>query len=58
MSRMRRSNGMGVSRLSDEILTWQGLSGMKLTPFELETIWQLDEVFITHHSKSDDDGAK
>jgi hypothetical protein len=56
MCRMRHSNGMGVCRLSDEILTWQSLAGMKLTPFELDTIWQLDEVYVSHHSKPGEGG--
>jgi hypothetical protein len=58
MSRMRHSNGMGICRLSDEILTWQSLTGMKLTPFELDTIWQLDDVYVTHRSKAGEGSAE
>lgn len=49
---MRQRNGMAVSPLSSEILTWQGLTGMTLTPFELGAIWKLDAVFVAHHSKA------
>lgn len=51
MCRMRASNGMGVSHLSVEIVTWQALSQMTLTPFELDVIWQLDAMYVAHHSK-------
>jgi hypothetical protein len=54
MSRMRQANGMCVSPLSSELLTWQELSGIKLTPFEQDCIHQLDAVYITHHNKKAD----
>jgi hypothetical protein len=57
MCRMRQRNGMGVSPLSSEILTWQGLTGITPTPFELETIWKLDAVFVAHHSKAQTEEA-
>jgi len=51
MCRMRQNNGMCVSRLSSEIVTWQQLTGMTLAPFELDVIWRLDAIFVAHHSK-------
>lgn len=54
LCRMRQSNGMCISPLSSELLTWQSLSGINLTPFEQDVIHQLDDVYITHHNKKDD----
>ncbi|RFP19193.1 hypothetical protein D0T23_05290 [Duganella sp. BJB475] len=51
ISRMRQNNGMGVSPLSTEILTWQSLSHIELNPYELDVIWSLDSMYLEHQSK-------
>ncbi|WP_229212092.1 hypothetical protein [Duganella sp. BJB475] len=48
---MRQNNGMGVSPLSTEILTWQSLSHIELNPYELDVIWSLDSMYLEHQSK-------
>lgn len=54
MNRMRRNNGFGVSGLSDEIVTWQQLEGIRLNPYELDVIMRLDSMFVLHHSKTEE----
>lgn len=50
---MRKNNGFGVSRLSDEIAAWQQLEGLRLNPYELDVIMRLDSVFVLHNSKTE-----
>ena len=54
MCNMRQNNGMCITRLSSEILTWQSLSEIRLNPFELDVIWRLDAIFVAHHSKKEE----
>jgi hypothetical protein len=61
MNQMRQNTGLGVCRLSSEIVTWQQLEGIRLNPFELDVIRRLDAVFVAHHSKAEgaeDGGAE
>jgi hypothetical protein len=58
MNQMRHSGGFGISRLSSEIVAWQQLEGIRLNPYELEVILQLDGVFVAHHSKSKEEAAE
>jgi hypothetical protein len=53
MSRMRARNGMCISPLSQEIVTWQALSQVTLNPFELDVIWRLDAIYIEVCSTKD-----
>jgi hypothetical protein len=55
LCKMRSGGGMGVTRLSAEIVSWQILTHTELTPFELDVIWRLDAVFLAHHNKKDED---
>lgn len=47
-----RQGGFGVTALSlQEIEAWQRLYGVRLTPWELDTIIELDAVFVRRASK-------
>ena len=47
-----RPAGFGVSGISlQEIEAWQRLYGVRLTSWELDTIIDIDAVFVRHASK-------
>ena len=51
LCRIRVFNGFGMNRLSGEILTWQSLRQIRLTTFELDAIWHLDDIYVAHHNQ-------
>jgi len=47
LSAKRTSNGFGSNRISDvEIMAWSNLRQIKLTPFDMQAIDAMDNIFM------------
>lgn len=52
LSKRRENNGFGVSSISPQTITaWMDLLKIKLEPWEIELICELDDIFVEVFSK-------
>lgn len=59
LSQKRTSNGFGPNPISDaEIIAWSSLRRITLTPFDIDAINALDDVFMTYQAKQQKKAAK